>query len=296
MPINIMTWGIYIVSVSPLFFKYFKLNSEFVETLSRTRDHRHATSLPLIFFIQIIFLFAISACDNAGDPIVPEPGDVQMVAHSAADDTLANERGIDAVPVSDGIHLAWYSLNDRNITNYHIYRQKEDGSFFQKIKTIDLETASPGKDTTFVDDNAEAGLELNSYYYYFVTASNTEGKESSAIDTLRYMLIDKPTLLRSDKETYDQTVDGLPVFFWNFIDIPDSYILRIENSFDQLHFIHIFQVIDYFNDQTLDLNDAERVPEFPQFTPGIYKWRIDSIGPDEDHSGAESNWEVFVII
>ena len=109
------------------------------------------------------------------------------------------------------------------------------------------------------------------------------------------MLIDKPTLLRSDKEEYDQNVDGLPVLFWNFVEIPDSYILRIENYFDQIHFVRRFQVIDYFNDQTLDLNDTEKVPDFPEFSPGFYQWRIDNIGPDEDNSGAESNWQVFEI-
>jgi hypothetical protein len=241
----------------------------------------------------IIFVFVITACDNTGEPIVPEPGDVKMVEHTAADDTLAFERGIDAVPESDGIFLAWYSLNDRNISLYHIYRKKEDGTFFQRIKSVDLETASPGKDTTFVDDNAEEGLELNTYYYYFVTAVNTDGKESSPVDTLRYMLIDKPEPDRPDGESYDPDVNGLPTLFWNFVEIPDLYILRIENSFDQVHYIGIFQSNYDNNYQTLDLSS---VANLPVFIPGVYKWRIDSIGPDEDHSGAESDWKVFIIL
>ena len=60
--------------------------------------------------------------------------------------------------------------------------------------------------------------------------------------------------------------------------------------------LHVFQVIDYFNNQTLDLNDEDIVTGLPEFPPGLYKWRIDSIGPDEDHSGSESNWAVFFII
>lgn len=244
----------------------------------------------LIFFL-IVFLAFIS-CDNTGEPIVPEPGDVKMVEHYASDDTLAVERGIDAVPESDGIYLAWYSLRDPNISQYNIYRKKESGTFFEHIKSIDLETATAGRDTTHIDDN----VELNTYYYYFVTATNKDGQKSSAIDTLRYMLIDKPDLLRSDKEDYDPDVDGLPILFWHFVEIPDLYILRIENIYDQLHYVHIFQVTDYFHDQLLDLNNEEKVPDLPDFPPGIYKWRIDSIGPDEDHSGAESNWKVFIII
>jgi len=226
---------------------------------------------------------------------VPDPGDVKMVEHTAADDTLAIERGIDAVPESDGIFLAWYSLNDRNISRYNIYRKKEEGTFYQRIKSIDLETAAPGRDTTFVDDNAESGLELNTYYYYYVTATNTESVEGLPTDTLRYMLVDKPQLDRPDGESFDPEVNGLPILFWNFVEIPDLYILRIENSFDQVHYIGIFQS-DYDNTyQTMDLNDTETISDLPDFQPGVYKWRIDAIGPDEDHSGAESNWKVFII-
>lgn len=243
----------------------------------------------LIFFL-IVFLAFIS-CDNTGEPIVPEPGDVKMVEHYASDDTLAVERGIDAVPESDGIYLAWYSLRDPNISHYNIYRKKESGTFFQHIKSIDLETATAGRDTTYIDGNVEAGLELNTYYYYFVTATNSEGKKSAAQDTLRYMLIHKPELDRPDGETCD--IDSLPTLFWNFVEIPDLYILRIENSFDQVHFIGIFQSNYDNNYQTLDLSS---ISDLPAFIPGVYKWRIDSIGPDEDHSGAESNWKVFIII
>jgi hypothetical protein len=247
-----------------------------------------------IYFLLLVFsLSAFTACDSAGEPIVPEPGNVKMVEHFSGDDTLIIERGIDAVPESDGIYLAWYSLRDNNINQYNIYRKKESGTFFQRIKTIDLETASSGKDTTFIDDNAEAGLDLNTYYYYYITAVNTEGQESSAIDTLRYMLINKPELDRPDGESYNPEIDGLPILFWNFVEIPNLYILRIENSFDQVHYIDIFQS-DYDNNyQTLELST---ISDLPAFIPGVYKWRVDSIGPDEDNSGAESNWKVFIII
>ena len=50
-------------------------------------------------------MLIIASCDNAGEPIVPAPADVRMVHHSFADDTLALERGIDAVPENDGIFL-----------------------------------------------------------------------------------------------------------------------------------------------------------------------------------------------
>jgi hypothetical protein len=269
---------------------------KYIKTLCATSQQINAVipaQAGIHFLILVSSLLVFSACDKAGEPIVPEPGDVKMVEHTASDDTTASERGIDAVPESDGIFLAWYSLRDANISRYHIYRKKESGSFFQRIKTIDLETASGGRDTTFIDDNAEAGLELNTYYYYFITATNTEGKEGAAIDTLRYMLIDKPALDRPDGESYHAEVDSLPVLFWNFVEIPDLYVLRIENSFDQVHYIGIFQS-NY--DNTYQTKELSSIADLPPFIPGVYKWRIDSIGPDEDHSGAESKWKVFIII
>jgi hypothetical protein len=249
----------------------------------------------IYFLLLMIPLLALIACDNTGEPIIPEPAKVRMVEHHAADDTLAIERGIDAVPESDGIFLAWYSLNDPNITRYNIYRKNKDKeSFYRHIKSINQEN---GIDTTFIDDKAEAGLGLDSLYSYFVTATNTDGVEGLAADSLDYLLIDKAELLKSDKETaYDPDVDGLPILSWRFVNVPNFYILRIENDFNQLHYVHIFQVTEFFNDQTLDLNDTDVVPDLPDFSPGIYKWRIDIIGPYEDYSGSESNWSVFIII
>jgi len=229
--------------------------------------------------------------EGASESHIPSP--VKMVEHSSADDVLPIERGIDAVPESDGIYLAWHSLRDNNISQYNVYRKKASETIFQHIKTIDLETASPGRDTTFVDDNAEAGLDLNSYYFYYVTATNDVGQEGSALNTLKYMLIDKPELILPDGETFDPDIDGLPTLYWNFVEIPDQYILRIENSFDQVHYIGIFQSNYESTNQTLDLS---KIIDLPEFNEGVYKWRIDTIGPDEHLSGSESNWKVFILL
>ena len=253
------------------------------------------------FIIVAVFILIplIFSCDDPGKPILPVPDDVQMVPHAFADDTAATERGVDAVPESEGIYIAWYSLNDRNVKQYNIYRREGDepGSYFgnKPYKIINLEVAAPGKDTTYVDDNADAGLTPNIYYYYFVTATNKDNEEGSAVDTLRYQLLRKPDTELPNGESYDPDIDGLPTLFWYFPDEhPAQYILRIENySFDRLHYIGIFNR-DYSNErQELDLNS---VPNLPEFLPGIYRWRIDSIGPDPDNSGSESSWKVFNII
>ncbi|TFG96905.1 MAG: hypothetical protein E4H13_11605 [Calditrichales bacterium] len=218
-----------------------------------------------------------------------------MVPHTVFEDTSAIEKGIDAVPETNGIFLAWYPLNDRNITKYNIYRKSSDDPFayFRPIKTIDIESATAGKDTTFIDGNTETGLPTYMYHYYFVTAVNKDGLEGQAGDTLRYMLLPKPELNRPDGEIYDISVDGLPVLQWSFIDEnPNLYILQIENSWGILHYKGVFRR-DFNNDaQTLDLST---VVDLPELTPGDYRWRIDSIGPEDDDSGSESVPKVFTI-
>jgi hypothetical protein len=272
MPINIMILGIHIVSVYRLFSK--------------------------IAMVALTLVVLFTACDTGGDPKLPAPGKVQMVAHSFTDDTLAVERGIDAVPESNGIYLSWYSLRNANIDKYNIYRWKgrknEQFAYFSKFKVIDLNISRPGsgKDTTFTDDNEESGLELNAFYSYFITATNKDGLEGTAEDTLEYMLLEKPETRWPDGQTFDSAVDSLPILSWDFADVPDQYILRIENNFNQLKYIGIFQVTEYFSSQTLDMDS---IADLPPLTPGTYIWRIDIIGPYVDTSGSESNEKVFII-
>ena len=243
-----------------------------------------------ILLLAVVLI--IASCDNAGEPIVPAPADVHMVHHSFADDTLALERGIDAVPENDGIFLAWYDLNDSNIGQYNIYRRRNDESYFRIIKRIILEQVSSGRDTTFIDDNSDQGLDVNIYYHYFVTATNTQDEESGAEDTLKYKLLSKPETRQPDGQTYESGLDTLLIFTWDFVEVPNFYILKIENSFGHLHYIGVFQVTEFFESQTLELKS---IHDFPQLIPGTYKWRIDSVGPDEDNSGSESKWKTFLI-
>jgi len=253
-------------------------------------------SVSHLFFKFILIsagLFSLfpAGCDNAGEPIVPVPGKVRMVPHVFADDLLPVERGIDAVAEqTEGIYLAWFSLNDRNIRQYNIYRRRADESYFRMIRSVALATASPGKDTTYIDNDGNKGLQLNIYYYYFVTASNTDNVESDPADTLRYMLLDKPLLRQPDGQSF--TVDSLPTLNWEFIEIPNEYILRIENPFSQLVYIGIFKSVYDNNAQTNDMND---ISGFPLLSPGTYTWRIDVVGPDEDNSGSEAIPKTFNI-
>ena len=233
--------------------------------------------------LSIAFLFFLFACSDTQTPDLPAPAKVIMVPRS--DDMAEVERGIDAVPESDGIQIQWYDLHDRNVKSYKIYRKNENETFYSLVKTIDLETAFPGSDTTYID--AAADLKLNSYNYYCVIAVNKDDMEGQPSDTLRYKLLSKPLTSNPNGE-----ISGMPKFYWSFPVVPDSFILRIEEDFTgRLHFIRKFRS-NYDNEyQELDLSQIENPPQFNSTL--WYKWRIDIIGPEPQSSGAESDWLSF---
>jgi hypothetical protein len=236
----------------------------------------------------LITLFMLMSCDNSQNPSLPQPARVQWVPRSS--DMAAVELGIDAVPESDGIKLQWFSLHDQNLKKYSIYRRKSQETYFKVIKTIDLETAFPGQDTVFIDD--DPAMEFYRYTYYYVTGTNRDDLEGLPSDTLRYQLLLKPTTY----EPNGKTINGLPVFYWSFPQTatPDSFILRIELEYlNRLFYIAKYQSNYDSPDQILDLAQ-DSIP--PSFDSGLsYRWRIDSIGPDSSSSGAESAWKIFYI-
>jgi hypothetical protein len=241
----------------------------------------------ILTFTIFIYIFS---CSTNQEPELPVPEKVILVPH--APDTAAIEIGIDAVPEFDGIQVQWYDLNDFNVSTYTVYRKSESETFFREIKEIDLETASAGFDTTYIDGSVQQGLEKNIYYSYYVTATNKDDKEGPSSDTLRYLLLEKPEINRPNSETFTQ--NELPTFDWEFPGvIPDNYILRIEDDFTkQIVFVRRFQVENYFPAQSIILATVENPPIF---TTGIYRWRIDSIGPDDETSGSESLWLSFFV-
>jgi hypothetical protein len=254
-----------------------------------------ASGFHLIFnmnkIIPYLFIILSLGCDNSQTPELPAPAKVVMVPRS--EDISAIERGIDAVPESNGIKLQWYDSMDRNLKIYSVFRRKTKETYFRVIKTIDLETAFPGQDTVYIDNDPD--LPLNSYNYYYVTGTNKDDLEGPPSDTLKYKLLEKPQNFQPN----GQTITGLPVFYWSFpaTVTPDSFILRIEDDlYNTLNYVAKFGSNYDQPEQTLDLSDTSKVSNPPVFNSGqSYRWRIDSIGPDAETSGAESAWLIFFI-
>ena len=247
-----------------------------------------------IYIIFVLSLTILFSCDPNNSGKLPPPQQVQMVEKLT--DLSEIERGIDTVPDRDGIYIEWYLLADPDVTSYNIYRKLKSETIFSKIATIPVENVISPFDSTFSyidDDNIVLDNSQNVYYYY-VTATNRDGVEGSAPDSLtenHYLLYSKPqTENHPDINAQDQ-----PVFRWRFQGIiPDNYIIRIENQVtENLIWIRKIRIVDYVPDQTKDLSTIANPPEFqPQ---SIYRWRIDTVGPDSLFSGSESNWKSFLV-
>jgi hypothetical protein len=237
-------------------------------------------------FWIIGFGILIISCENSQKPTLDTPGTVSWVEKSA--EMAADERGVDAIPESDGVFLQWYKLRDRGIKYYNIYRKRPNETFFGRIQQINIENATEGRDTTYIDGDSL----LNDYQSYYITAENSDGVEGQASDTIRYNLLDKPETTKPNFET----VVGMPIFFWSFVTIiPHEFILRIEQDYPPfgLYFAQKFQS-DYDNNtQVLDLGQISNPPLFE--TNLWYKWRIDAIGTNEAESGSESQWLRFKV-
>ena len=237
----------------------------------------------IFYFLPIVWLIA---CSGPGDPVVIDPGRTYFVPNLS--DTALVERGVDAVPETDGIYLVWFDIKSPDLRYFDIYRMQEGETYFRKIKSIDLATASPGTDTTYTDNSEN--LLFNVYNYYYIKAVYKDGVEGQSSDTAAYKLMPKPVLSRPSGET----ITGLPVFVWSFPGvIPNNYILRIEEVItNKVVFVHEFQVSEFFNEQSLDLAKVNQPPEFNNgFT---YRRRVDHVGTDAITSGSESMWSTFV--
>lgn len=239
-----------------------------------------------------VFYFA---CNPNNEGKLPPPAEVMMVEKYT--DLGSIENGIDAVPDQDGIYIEWYLLKDPDVTSYNIYRKLKNESIFTKLTSISVEGVISPFDTIFsyIDDDNIVLDNSEFVYYYYVTASNRDGVEGPAPDSLlihRYMLNIKP----ETQDINNLNVGEQPIFTWDFLSepVPFYYIVRIENEVaDTLVWAKRFINASLDRALVLDLSTVSNPPVF--HSGSIYRWRIDRVGPDSLYSGSESNWKTFFV-
>ncbi len=245
-------------------------------------------------YLFLLFTVVLISCSPDSGEKLPPPQGIIMVEKISDMDTI--ESGIDAVPEFDGIFIQWYLLKDPNIETYKVYRKGKNESIPSSIATIPVEGVISSFDTIYYYIDADTNLVLNndeSIYYYYVTATNTDGVEGNKPDSITqtgYMLLSKPITNTS----LDITINEQPVLSWRYPDSnPNFYIIRIENSSTgKLIWTRQFQT-GFGWDDGIDLSTVSNPPVYQPDTR--YRWRVDAVGPNPLFSGSESEWNSFFV-
>lgn len=259
---------------------------------------------------KILIIIGFALFYNCQDPKPKDntpPEMVQIVEKSAEDDTLQFEKGIDALPGSEGdnrIQVMWRSHPQLNeVEQFRVYRSIDPMSQinFNIHSTIDVDNPYL-QDTVFIDGT----LEVEKRYSYYITAVDKNGNESDPSIIVWYELMSKAQLIYPTSKDAQTFTRPKLAFKWRFNDsiLPNQYILRIERNIDiGENFFPLMYVkyidTDYSNDQQIDSLSGDWVKNVLPYK-GEYRWRIDSVGSIKDEfgilkSGSESEWETFSV-
>jgi fibronectin type 3 domain-containing protein len=222
--------------------------------------------------LLLSMIFTIFNCveKTAKSEIEPPP----VIFIQGLPDTSHIERGIDAVPEENAIHLEWNRSSDENVTHYEIYRGEQREGLYYLIANI------TDPDTSYLDRN----ISVSQRYFYYIYAVNDYGIKSPPSDTLDYQLLEKAILKRPIS---GDTTGTQPIFQWEDPNNEAWYILRLQEvNSDQYILITLVQST-YSPVEELTYNDA--------LLPRVsYQWRID-VASSISNCGSESQWSVFTV-
>ena len=187
------------------------------------------------------------------------------------------------IPQQDAIIIEWDVSTEDNLIR--VYRsESSDEKDFQLIATV------PEKDGYYEDSDVRIGIT----YYYKVSALDDLGNESDKSDSVKYTLLEKPTLI----EPQDQAIIGtkIPDFAWLGVSGASAFTVRVYSRADDgrswEEIWHSEKVYPYqdlrktYNDDNLALKPLE--------SGMACRWRVDSTGGR--WSGSQSRWQHFSVI
>lgn len=226
-----------------------------------------------ILILGVLF-FILNCAEKSTQPeIKPDP--VLLIQSGSPYDEI--EKGIDAVPESDGIYLEWRDPEDPSVEFYEIYRSEDpDDRFIPVGKVYD-------PDTAFVDET----VELFKRFYYFVQSVSDLNARSEPSDTLYYTLLEKPTNL-FPSGVWEETN---PRLSWDNVQ-EDVYLVRIaDDLLDKV--VWMAEAESRYEEResvVVEFDATDIVPIDSLLRHRDYFWRVDVIRRDDMNSGSESQW------
>jgi hypothetical protein len=228
----------------------------------------------IYFLLLSLLIFITFNCGKNSVSSSVKPDKVRWIENSS--DSSVIEKGIDAIPEGDKIHLEWMPDQQDIVAFFHIYRSSIRQGPFSKI--ISIESA-----TTFYDDPVPS---KNVRYYYYVLAVSDDGAESTSSDTINYKLVEKAQNLNPVG-----LCDARPVFQWRDPNHVYSYIIRVMDSETKNNiWIYTFQDSNFGDENKSIAYNTGQAASLDSLIKGKeYQWRIDIVG-SEKNSGSESQW------
>jgi hypothetical protein len=239
-------------------------------------------------FIVLGFLLAGCGKEQVASDQTP-PGTPQFVPRTA--DTVLVEQGIDAVPEGDYIGFSWEAVTDEDLAGYRIYRMREDSVTVLPARLIADKTIQDLVGLTipyYLDTDSVlapdpfTGLSLG--FYYWVSAYDQSGNESTASEPAYYKLMPKASL-----SAPVQPGDSL-VLFWNYSTASpfavDRFVVRLDSLSGGAW--TPFWLAQHA------LFDPLQVVCHDPLPPGGYRYRVNVVGSSPDPSGSEAAVEFTV--
>ncbi len=185
----------------------------------------------------------------------------------------------------DAIVIQWDVNTGDNLLTCRIYRsESSDEEDFQPIATL------PERDGYYEDSDVRIGIT----YYYRISALDDLGNESHKSDSVKYTLLEKPTLIEPPDQAIIKT--RTPDFAWLGVSGASAFAVRVYSRADDARsweeIWHSEKVYPYqdlrktYNDDSLALKPLE--------SGMTCRWRVDSTGGRS--SGSQSRWRYFSVI
>jgi len=243
--------------------------------MKRTFGDKYCLALALLICILL------AGCGREEIAADTEPPEVVLITPRSNETDLI-EQGIDAVPDGDYIYLSWMPSAATDLAGYRLYRMAEDSVDQELIAELDPNTTYYEDRDSLLAPNSGTGLSQG--FYYWVTAYDESGNESSLSEEAYYKLIAKPDL--TDPIIQENSI----TFSWSYnqTQLASYFVVRLFEWADGgWNPFWLYKHEEFF---PLQVNYD------PSLDSGIYRYQVDVVGstPAELPSGSEKSLQFTI--